>query len=150
MSVFNIFLNSADKSFDSQFKATGTAAGYFNTYRNEGHPKESFQNFILGLINKGLFVTYRDNSQEVVPDLGLGKLYYYPGGDTKIPRIEIKLDALQDKASQDKIHMIVPSDPIDLGSTYLKEAVLKGFMGAYTEDQKMAFLMGMLLLKRCR
>lgn len=153
MSVFNVFLSSSDKSFDSQFRATGTAAGSFNKYRTDGNPKKTIDDFITGLINaEHLCVTYKDSSQEVVPSGG--KLYYYPGGDTTMPKVEIKTDALQDKSIQDKVHMVVPSDPVDITSNYLVEAIRDGFLDSqgvgYTKDQKTAFLMGMLLLKRCR
>jgi hypothetical protein len=149
MSVFNVFLSSTDTSFDSQFKATGNAAALYNNYRSEDHPKQTFEAFVIGLVSSGsFFVTYKDNSQQVITDGA--KLYYYPGGNTGVSRKEIKLDGIQDKASQDKVNMIVPSAPIDVASSYLQEAIQSGFMGGYTIDQKMSFLMGMLLLKRCR
>ena len=154
MSVFNVFSRKDFLDYRYQFEGTREAGRTFKNYWVSGNPNAVFEKFIIGLIESGNVVTYRENDDNHVVYIKVvsrvKKLYYKPGGSEK----KINIKAEEDKPNGHQVTMAVPSiavDPDESGTaTYLSNAITKLSDANIGASEKRAFLLGLLLLKRCR
>jgi hypothetical protein len=153
MSVFKVF-HGGGITYDHEFEGTKVAGRAFHDYWTAatGAP-QLFEDFIIGLIeDHGCTVTYKDEGTVVaVRVTGSAKHLYYAEGKNYR---QINCRAERDNPNVNAVSMAVPSvaaDP-DTGDTaaYLGDAVAKLSDPSIGLAEKRAFLLGLLLLKRCR
>ena len=110
-----------------------------------------FEDFISGLITTShCTVTYKTDDVVVqTQDTGGGhyQLYYYDQGGHRHP---INVNAVQDNPNNDQISMCVPAQNVQPNAPYLAESIAKFMDPNIADAKKQAFLLGLLLLKRCR
>jgi hypothetical protein len=156
MSVFNVFKGGGFNP-DTQFAGTATAGKIFaNVFTNTVKKKNVFRNLIVRLIRQeNCIVTYNDvlpddgNNYEVKVDddaKGKKRLYYEKVQGQKII---IDIEAVQDDPGDDEVKMVVPARPVQHTDPYLTAAIQK-IKNTADNTENQAFLLGMLLLKRCR
>jgi hypothetical protein len=116
-----------------------------------GKPTKVFEQLIYDLIRShGCTVTYENQRGEftVGADKHRGRVVlYYTDQGNEFP-IEVKGD--QDDPTDDKVVMAVPARRVRHNDTYLANAVAKLEDTSISQATRQAFLLGMLLLKRCR
>lgn len=153
MSVFKVF-HGGTANYDQQFEGTKIAAREFHNYwTSSGGGQKIFQNFIIGLIeDHNCIVTYKDDSKIVfVKTTGGAKhLFYTQGGQDR----QIHPKAEKDNPNNDVVSMAVPSLAVEPEepntAAYLNAAIGKISDPNIADSDKRAFLLGLLLLKRCR
>ena len=154
-------------SFKVYKGGTGTRAAHFEGMQlaaerfhalypaNSGKPKEFFENLIYDLVigstsQTPVSVTYAETGVEypvkAVKKNNKVKLSFEVNGQDRT----LDVDALKDDDSGNrKVNMVIPADNVDFNDQYLQEAV-EDISTRGTAEQKRKFLLGMILLTRCR
>jgi len=157
MSVFKVYFPDAS-TYDNEFEGTRKAGEHFHDYYIGGYAGgvegKIFANFIAGLIeNEHCVVTYKDDANLVqvsTPSPHVKQLFYMAGGVQR----QIHVKGIKDNPANDIVSMAIPSLAADPDaqptSTYLSQAICKLSDPGIGDSAKRAFLLGLLLLKRCR
>jgi hypothetical protein len=75
------------------------------------------------------------------------KFHYFNASGRKV---RMKLKSEQDDPTDKKVNMCIPSRSVDETEPYLAEAVDYFKSRGPSDEEKQAFLLGLLLMKRCR
>ena len=160
MSVFRVYEGAADPR--QEFRGTAIVgerfATVFNTTASNAQPKDFFENLLADAIGQRCRVTYNPTANPDAPEFPVGfrvggggnkDFFYTEPGPPPVER-KLKLVAEQDKPGDKKVSMAVPSRAVQFSDAYLARAVGVFMDGSISTDDKQKFLLGMLLLKRCR
>jgi len=148
MSVFKVRIG------NDEFAGTAKAGEEFHNYWADGEAKarDVFANFIYGLIYQHqCTVTYQLDTQEVYGTEDAShkkKLYYKVNGTGDEHEIDVRGE--QDRPEKNKVDMIVPAYPVDPTAQYLQDALDALAQHSADPMQQKAYLLGLILLKRCR
>ena len=152
MSVFRVFKNGNDS--EAELRGTAIAGKEFaNSFAT--HPQAKlFAGFVRDLIVlHGCTVRYSpDGSNDfeiktTTTAAGVIKFHYF---DTAGVKKQMKLKSNVDDPNDNVVTMAVPSRPVQSTDAYLSDAVSQFERTDVTEPNKAAFLLGLLLFKRCR
>jgi hypothetical protein len=157
MSIFRVFKNPNDFTYQNQVYGLEIAAQNFNTYFVDQQPDLTFEGFIYGLINDlHCTVTYmQDDADHVVTTVptvspltpGTDPKFFYVKNGVKT---KINPQGVQDNQNDSKVKMCIPFKKVDPTAQYLADALAVLENTTIPAIERKAFLLGMLLLKRCR
>ncbi|CAN5507903.1 hypothetical protein BH10PSE7_BH10PSE7_00480 [soil metagenome] len=165
MSSFKVYKGDAASigDLEAEFQGTQILAQRFHDlypvagFADDAERRRFFRKLLYDIIvdpdnaHDDCVVTYWDHQEVIVKAYMSGGSrvfeYEYPAGNKK----QLQLIAMQDDPSTRKVHMIIPTGNVDLNSAYLQNAITN-FTSAYHTDAlaKQKFLLGLLLLKKCR
>jgi hypothetical protein len=158
MSIFRVFRLPNDYTLDNQVNGLEIAASNFNTYFVPGDPDKTFEDFIYALINNHhCTITYmQDDADHTVttvpttpwplPSGTKPKFFFIKGG----VKTKINPQGVQDDEYDSRVKMCIPFHGVDPTAQYLTDALGVLENTKIPAPKRKAFLLGMLLLKRCR
>ena len=162
MSVFRVYSGAVGPL--EEFWGAALVGDQFATVFNDtkrtspnAKPKEFFDNLIAKVIDLNCRVTYNPTTNPAGAEFPVG--YRLTGGNKEVfytvpgrppQEHKLKLVAEQDDPTDKKVSMAVPSRPVRFNDDYLTRAVGMFMNPALSTDDKQKFLLGLLLLKRCR
>jgi hypothetical protein len=155
MSVFRVFKNGNDS--EAELRGTAIAGNEFANSFARYPQKNLFAGFVRDLIVlHGCVVKYSPdgvNDFDILtdgttnPTTGDFKFHYFDAAGVKK---RMKLKSNVDNPNDNTVTMAVPSRAVQSTDPYLSDAVAQFERNDVTEPNKAAFLLGLLLFKRCR
>lgn len=152
MSVFHVYDGTVGDP-DALYLGMGKAARRFAAVFNAGDAKKIFETLIYDVIYvDGCTVTYEDENGDewVVNATKSGMNIKISYQDSSGNEVTLNLKAEQDDPNNKNVTMAVPSREVLVTDPYLTEAVVMLASKPDYDNQREAFLLGMLLLRRCR
>jgi hypothetical protein len=162
MPVFRIYKDTKDAV--GEFKGTVLAGRQFSKSFPKYDSESLFAGFIYDLINTdNCFVTYAIDGNDQFDVHGKFdeaddkfKFWYVPDQMNPNNKVKLKLISNQDDPTDRRVTMAIPARAVTEAEAYLDNAVANiehvpgGADDPIKEADKPAYLLGLLLLKRCR
>jgi hypothetical protein len=162
MSVFRVYSGAVDPL--QEHRGTAIVGERFEqVYKHtlqsspNAKPKDFFENLIADAIGQGCRVTYNPTANPDGAEFPVGirtekgnRKFFYTIPGPPPQEEDLKLVAEQDNPNDKKVSMAVPSRPVRFDDAYLSRAVGVFMDPNIGTDAKQKFLLGLLLLKRCR
>lgn len=158
MSSFKVYHGTTGSALEKEYRGTAIVADAFNAklpsggFDDDEERRVFFEEMIFDLIsNRGCTVTYWDGGEYTVSALrkesGKVVVSYVDGQGV---RKRLKVIAMQDDIGSRTVHMVIPADRIDPDSSPYVDEAISQFRNHDMDAQMRRFLLGMLLLKKCR